>query len=96
MPDGSSPASLSSNATTPCAGTRVAVKFLTAVSLLVWLHKSYAVSFVSLGPMTHSEKTDPDEVLSTSADPGRLGEVEGHIDRFVQGIELTISTEYVR
>lgn len=40
IPSGSSPASLSNNATTPCGGTLVAVKLRIAVPFSVWVHRS--------------------------------------------------------
>ena len=40
IPDGSSPASFRSRATTPCGGTLYTVKFLIAVPLSVWLQRS--------------------------------------------------------
>jgi hypothetical protein len=40
MPAGSSPSSVSNKATTPWAGTALAVKLRTAVPLLVWVQRS--------------------------------------------------------
>src|SRR5205807_486071 len=75
--------------TTPCAGTSMAVKLRTAVPLSVCVHKSYEKEMLSNAARCQLvERAYSDGVLDASADPWRFGEVEEHVSRLAQGVDL--------
>lgn len=87
VPAGSSPASLSNNATTPCAGTFLTVMLRTTVPLSVWAHKSYIINF-SIVLSDERNMTYANGVLPSCANPGRFSQTEEHIGRMIENIKL--------